>query len=164
VRGSYGRGSYPEAVTVPVAPVASGAMSDLEPPVDHAPSAPDPAPSAGGPEPADHADDRLLDQLEADLAAVQSAIETIDRVAAEDLPGSVVADQITAVVSAERFGGAPAAVASSPDAGPAEAPGESGAGPAEAPSWSDAVDRSGAAGPSVGPDGPTSAPVPGPMS
>jgi hypothetical protein len=150
-------------------------MSDLEPPVDHAPFAPDPAPSAGEPEPADHADDRLLDQLEADLAAVQSAIETIDRVAAEDLPGSVVADQITAVVSAERFGGAPAAVASPPDAGPAEAPAESGAGPAEAPaesgsgpaetpSWSDAVDRSGAAGPSVGPDGPTSAPVPGPMS
>jgi hypothetical protein len=47
--------------------------------------------------------DPSLDQLEADLAAVESAMESLDRIAADGDPGPSRAAQIDAVVSAERF-------------------------------------------------------------
>jgi hypothetical protein len=47
--------------------------------------------------------DPSLDQLEADLAAVESAMESLDRIAADEGPGPSRAAQIDAVVSARRF-------------------------------------------------------------
>jgi hypothetical protein len=47
--------------------------------------------------------DPSLDQLEADLAAVESAMESLDRIAADEGPGPSRAAQIDAVVSAQRF-------------------------------------------------------------
>lgn len=54
------------------------------------------------------ADDGLLDQLEADLAAVDTAIETIERIAAEGTGGERAAAEIRAAVSPERFDPGPA--------------------------------------------------------
>jgi hypothetical protein len=52
------------------------------------------------------ADDAVvLDQLEADLAAVEHAISTLDRVTAEGVGGESAASQIAVAVSPERFGG-----------------------------------------------------------
>lgn len=60
------------------------------------------APAAGG---ALHDELVVLDGLEADLAAVQAAIETIDRIAADDAStGERAASEISAAVSPERFG------------------------------------------------------------
>lgn len=57
---------------------------------------------------ADHvvASDELavVDQLEADLSAVEQAIESLERVATEGLGGEQAAAQISAAVSHERFG------------------------------------------------------------
>ena len=47
-------------------------------------------------------DGRRLDRLEADIASVASAMETVDRIVAESDAGSAAAE-ISAVVSAERF-------------------------------------------------------------
>jgi hypothetical protein len=44
-----------------------------------------------------------LDQLEADVAAVESAMESVDRIAGGTEPGPARAAQIDAVVSAQRF-------------------------------------------------------------
>lgn len=53
----------------------------------------------------------VLDQLEADLTAVELAVESLERVATEGLGGQDAAAQIAAAVSVERFGptAAPAA-------------------------------------------------------
>lgn len=53
----------------------------------------------------------VLDQLEADLTAVELAVESLERVATEGLGGQDAAAQIAAAVSVERFGptSAPAA-------------------------------------------------------
>jgi transposase len=69
-----------------------------------------PVPPAPVPEPAQAADavlDELavLDQLEADLAAVEQAVESLERVAVEGVGGEAAAAQIAAAVSVERFGG-----------------------------------------------------------
>jgi hypothetical protein len=44
-----------------------------------------------------------LEQLEADNAAVEAAMESLDRIVAEDGSGRAQAAQIDAVVSPERF-------------------------------------------------------------
>lgn len=44
-----------------------------------------------------------LEQLEADQAAVEAAMESLDRIVAEGGSGQAQAAQIDAVVSAERF-------------------------------------------------------------
>jgi hypothetical protein len=44
-----------------------------------------------------------LEQLEADQAAVEAAMESLDRIVAEDGSGRARATQIDAVVSPERF-------------------------------------------------------------
>ena len=46
----------------------------------------------------------VVDQLEADLTAVEQAIESLERVASEGLGGEQAAAQISAAVSHERFG------------------------------------------------------------
>ena len=61
---------------------------------------------AGAAAPAD--DEAVLDQLEADLTAVEHAISTLDRVTAEGEGGESAANQIAVAVSAERFGVGPA--------------------------------------------------------
>jgi len=48
-------------------------------------------------------DARSLDELEADLAAVASAMETLDRIVAESGEREGAAAEIAAVVSADRF-------------------------------------------------------------
>jgi hypothetical protein len=48
----------------------------------------------------------VLDQLEADLAAVEQAISTLEQVAGDGIGGEQAAAQIAAAVSADRFGGA----------------------------------------------------------
>lgn len=45
----------------------------------------------------------LLDELEADLTAVEEAMATLDRITADGVGGVAAATEITAVVSAERF-------------------------------------------------------------
>lgn len=45
----------------------------------------------------------VLDGLEQDLAAVEAAMATLDRIAAEGVGGDVAASQIDSVVSGERF-------------------------------------------------------------
>lgn len=45
----------------------------------------------------------VVAQLESDIAAVASALETIDRIVAEDGASPRAADEIEAVVSEERF-------------------------------------------------------------
>ena len=62
---------------------------------------PQPAVTATG---SDGSDMALLDQLEADLVAVDTAIETIERIAAEGSGGEHAAAEILAAVSEERFG------------------------------------------------------------
>lgn len=52
-------------------------------------------------------DDAVLDQLEADLTAVEHAIATLDRVTADGEGGEAAASQIAVAVSAERFGVTP---------------------------------------------------------
>jgi hypothetical protein len=71
-----------------------------------------PAPEAPAAEAPSAPSDELavLDQLEADLTAVELAIESLERVASEGLGGDDAAAQIAAAVSVERFG-APAASA-----------------------------------------------------
>lgn len=53
-------------------------------------------------------DEAVLDQLEADLTAVEHAISTLDRVTAEGEGGESAANQIAVAVSAARFGVGPA--------------------------------------------------------
>lgn len=48
----------------------------------------------------------VLDELEADLAAVELAIESLERVASDGHGGQDAAAQIAAAVSVERFGDA----------------------------------------------------------
>lgn len=65
-------------------------------------------------------DEAVLDQLEADLTAVEHAISTLDRVTAEGEGGDSAANQIAVAVSDARFGVEPAAdgpVADGPAAG-----------------------------------------------
>ncbi len=54
-------------------------------------------------------DEAVLDQLEADLTAVEHAISTLDRVTAEGEGGESAANQIAVAVSSARFGVEPAA-------------------------------------------------------
>ncbi|MHB1137765.1 MAG: hypothetical protein ACYC2O_02340 [Microthrixaceae bacterium] len=56
--------------------------------------------------PSPAADDELavLDELEADLAAVEQAISTLEQVAGDGIGGEQAAARISAAVSAERFG------------------------------------------------------------
>ena len=65
----------------------------------------EPAPDAPASEAPPAASDELavLDQLEADLTAVELAIESLERVASEGLGGDDAAAQIAAAVSVERF-------------------------------------------------------------
>lgn len=65
------------------------------------PTTAEPAPAAEG----SRDELEVLDQLEADLAAVEQAIAGLDRVASEGLGGEAAADQIAAAVSVDRFGG-----------------------------------------------------------
>lgn len=46
----------------------------------------------------------VLDSLEADLVAVEQAIDSLDRVTGEGLGGDAAAVQIDAIVSVGRFG------------------------------------------------------------
>ena len=48
-------------------------------------------------------DAELLDGLESDLVAVEEAMGTLDRIAADGVGGSAAAEQIASVVSAQRF-------------------------------------------------------------
>ena len=64
----------------------------------------EPATGAAGPAEAPVDDDAVLDQLEADLTAVEHAISTLDRVTAEGEGGESAANQIAVAVSAARFG------------------------------------------------------------
>jgi hypothetical protein len=57
-------------------------------------------------EPAVPDETALLDQLEADLAAVELAIESLERVATDGRGGEDAASQIAAAVSVDRFGDA----------------------------------------------------------
>jgi hypothetical protein len=57
----------------------------------------------------------LLDGLEQDLAAVETAIATIDRIATEGTVGEQSAAEIAAAVSPERFGLGDAEPPSTPD-------------------------------------------------
>ena len=57
---------------------------------------PSPAPPAGDPS------SEVLDQLESDLASVQTALESLDRITSGPMDESS-APEIAAVVSAERF-------------------------------------------------------------
>jgi hypothetical protein len=50
-----------------------------------------------------HDDEALLSSLEADLAAVESALASLDRIAAGGPHGEEAAAQIAALVSSERF-------------------------------------------------------------
>ena len=63
-----------------------------------------PAPSTGSPADVPADDDAVLDQLEADLTAVEHAISTLDRVTAEGEGGESAANQISVAVSDARFG------------------------------------------------------------
>lgn len=51
----------------------------------------------------DSADGARLDQLEADISAVASALETVDRIVAETDDGESAAAEIAVVVSPDRF-------------------------------------------------------------
>lgn len=55
-------------------------------------------------EPTQSDESAVVDQLEADLSAVEQAIESLERVASEGLGGEQAAAQIAAAVSPERFG------------------------------------------------------------
>jgi len=46
----------------------------------------------------------VLDDLEADLVAVEQAIESLERVSSEGLDGAEAATRIAAAVSVDRFG------------------------------------------------------------
>jgi hypothetical protein len=46
----------------------------------------------------------VLDRLEADLSAVEQAIESLEQVSTEGLVGEAAALRIAAAVSTERFG------------------------------------------------------------
>jgi hypothetical protein len=91
--------SAPVADTAaPASPNAAGSVAEP------GTAAPAPAPAV------DQPDDELvvLDQLEADLAAVEQAITTLEQVASDGIGGEQAAAQIAAAVSADRFGGTPA--------------------------------------------------------
>jgi hypothetical protein len=90
------------------APWEHRSASDVDPTPESAP-APTTAPTTAD---ATVAPDELavLDQLEADLSAVERAVESLERVASEGFGGDDAAAQIAAAVSVERFG-APAASA-----------------------------------------------------
>ncbi len=51
----------------------------------------------------DHADAARLDELEADIAAVASAMESLDRAVAESPDAHAAAAEIAVIVSPERF-------------------------------------------------------------
>ena len=62
------------------------------------------------PEAQPEAEAELLEGLERDLAAVEEAMHTLDRIAADGVGGEAAAAQIAEVVSARRFpDGAPVA-------------------------------------------------------
>lgn len=73
-----------------------------------------PAISTTPPATAGAGDRSSLEQLEADLAAVESAMESLERIAGSDTPGAARAAEIAAVVSPQRF-----PLARDPGAGPA---------------------------------------------
>lgn len=59
-----------------------------------------------------HTDElEILDQLEADLTAVDQAITTLDRISSDGVGGEQAATEISAAVSVERFGSADPEVA-----------------------------------------------------
>jgi hypothetical protein len=71
----------------------------------------------------------LLDGLEQDLAAVETAIATIDRIATEGTGGEQSAAEIGAAVSPERFGLGDAEAPSTPDGADRPALGADGSAP-----------------------------------
>ena len=79
----------------------------MDDPPDSAPDTAIDAPAPGG---AEDAEAELLAGLEADLAAVEEAMRSLDRIAADAGAGDAAAAQIASVVSADRFrDGAPVA-------------------------------------------------------
>jgi hypothetical protein len=68
------------------------------------PAVPDPAVPAAPDQVSESDELAVVDQLEADLTAVEQAIESLERVASEGLGGEQAAAQISAAVSHERFG------------------------------------------------------------
>lgn len=93
--GAVIRSTGGRSVPVPAATLA--AVSDE--------SGPDPQ----FPQDPGEADDvEVLAALEADLVAVEEAVQTLDRIAGDGIGGTAAAEQINSVVSAARFpGGAP---------------------------------------------------------
>ncbi len=92
-----------------IVPAPRGTLPDVIPePASDPTTEPATGPTVGSAEsqavgaPAD--DDAVLDQLEADLTAVEHAISTLDRVTAEGEGGESAANQIAVAVSAARFG------------------------------------------------------------
>lgn len=75
-------------------------------PVEHAQAQPGEGPSQADAAQAPTLSEEiaLLDGLEADLAAVEAAIDTLDRISAEGHGGEHAANEIAAAVSTERFG------------------------------------------------------------
>jgi hypothetical protein len=61
------------------------------------------APATAAPATLPTDDAAVLESLEADLVAVEEAVHTLDRIAADGVGGVAAADQITSVVSAARF-------------------------------------------------------------
>jgi hypothetical protein len=88
----------------------SPAVADPSPSAAEAPAPADPDPSGVVDELA------VLDELEADLAAVEQAIESLERVSVEGLVGDEAATRIAAAVSVERFGAGAAERAPGADA------------------------------------------------
>ncbi|MFZ4517496.1 MAG: hypothetical protein ACOYOP_03855 [Microthrixaceae bacterium] len=65
--------------------------------------------ATGTPAPDEAHRPEVLEALEADLAAVEEALATLDRITAEGGDGAAAAAQVAAVVSAERFPDPPTA-------------------------------------------------------
>lgn len=103
----------------------------MEPTLDPSPSPLHREPALSTTAPAEaESDAPSLERLEADVAAVESAMESIDRIAAGAEPGLARAAQIDAVASAQRFPLASDAAPASTQAGLVpEEDGRSGAGP-----------------------------------
>lgn len=84
-------------------PDGTAAALDGNAGLDSTAAGPDSTPVAPAVDPA--ADELVvLDRLEADLSAVEQAIESLEQVSTEGLVGEAAARRIAAAVSTERFG------------------------------------------------------------
>lgn len=101
-------GNYAHDVDVPEPRTDEAAPSDPAPEPAQAHTAqprvpqPDTAPEPAGATDAAHRPE-VLEALEADLAAVEEALATLDRITADGGDGAAAAAQVAAVVSVERF-------------------------------------------------------------